>query len=365
MSSVEATASAARPSQKTVLVTGATGYLGSAVCRAFARAGWSVHGLVRRAEAADALLAEEVTPVIGAIAADLGFLDALLAAPSTQPFDVVVSCTEQFPFDEHWAHVTALLVRVAHHARRVGAPRPLVLVSSGCKDYGQTARRGAPGLAPHAETSPLSPPDIVRGRALGALGALEHPDLFDAAVLRPTPLFGYGGSYYGVLFEALGRLRGGGGGGGGGPGALPGHPDNICHGCHVDDCAEAYLALAAHPSRADVAGRCFNVSGRRYETVAEILAALGAEYGFEGCLSAAEGAEAGGLRGLEAVLGYSQWVDSTKIRRLTGWTDKRRLFSEDVRVYRLAYEAAARAGDTGVARIRDRVAGWVASGLSS
>ncbi|KAI1123173.1 NAD(P)-binding protein [Nemania abortiva] len=366
---VQATAAEARAPKKTVLVTGAGGYIGSAVSRAFVRAGWRVYGLVRRAEAANALIAAEITPVIGSLSPDLSFLDTLLAAPSTRPFDVVVSCTEQLPFDEHWAHVIAVLTKIGEHARRHNAAKPLVLMSSGCKDYGMTPRHGAPDLAPHDEGSPLRPMELLTGRTYCTLKVFEHTDLFDAAVIRPTPLFGYGGSYYGVIFEALGRLCESSSGSGGDAKVItgvkvPGHTDNIYHGCHIDDCADGYVALAEHPVRADVSGECFNISGYRYETVGDILAALAEEYGIDGGIATAPLSEVRPeLRALEPVFGFCQWVDSGKIRKLTGWTDKRELFSENVHAYRLAYEAAAAEGDAGVARIRDRVEGWVGSGL--
>ncbi|KAJ3564259.1 hypothetical protein NPX13_g7903 [Xylaria arbuscula] len=75
MSYAQATIALARPPPKTVLVTGANGFIGYAVSRAFVRAGWCVYGLTRRADTVDSLLAEEITPVIGSISADLSFVD--------------------------------------------------------------------------------------------------------------------------------------------------------------------------------------------------------------------------------------------------------------------------------------------------
>jgi hypothetical protein len=40
------------------------------------------------------------------------------------------------------------------------------------------------------------------------------------------------------------------------------------------------------------------------------------------------------------LFGFSQWVGGEKVRALTGWEDKRRLFSEEIGVFRRAYELA-------------------------
>ena len=52
---------------KTVFITGATGYVGRNVARAFRRAGRRVLGLTRDAAKAASLAAEEITPVIGTL----------------------------------------------------------------------------------------------------------------------------------------------------------------------------------------------------------------------------------------------------------------------------------------------------------
>ncbi|OTA89075.1 hypothetical protein M434DRAFT_113682 [Hypoxylon sp. CO27-5] len=332
--------------RKTVFVTGANGYIGFAVCRAFLRAGWRAYGLVRRPEAANALAAEEIIPIIGSISKDATFPEELYK--HTKTIDVIVSCTEAFPFGAHFEALLGSLLKLAKTSNSNGV-RPLVLMSSGCKDYGTTGVHGSPGLAPHTEESPLrpTPMDVLAERTYGTLKILEHTDLFDAAVLRPTPVFGYDSSYYGFALELAAaaakteerQLK------------LALDFNTILHGCHIDDCAEAYLALAEHADRAAVAGQCFNISAQRYDTLGSLAKALEAEYGLTG--GVVQGGDA--ALNLDIVLGYSQWVDSTKIRRLTGWTDKRMLLSENLHAYRLAYEEAARRGHVGVLRVKERI----------
>ncbi|KAI1089415.1 NAD(P)-binding protein [Rostrohypoxylon terebratum] len=342
-------------SAKTVFVTGANGYIGSAVCRAFVRAGWRAYGLVRRPEAASMLAAEEVTPIIGSISKDLTFLNDLYK--HTKAVDVIVSCTEQLPFGEHFEALVALFRELASTSDQNGV-RPLVIASSGCKDYGVTGVHGSPGLSPHTEESPLQPVDFVRERALHSLKIFTHTDLFDATLVRPTPLFGYDSSYYGLMFEAASAaagtkeraLR------------LSQNFNTILHGCHIDDCAEAYLALAEHADRAFIAGQCFNISAHRYDTLSSIAKALEVEYGLNGGVVEVSPADANSTASpLDLVLGYTQWVDSTRIRRLTGWIDRRMLLSENLHVYRMAYEEAAKRGHEGIRRIKERMGGALSS----
>ncbi|KAI2782528.1 NAD(P)-binding protein [Daldinia loculata] len=332
--------------KKSVFVTGANGYIGSAVCRAFVRAGWRVYGLTRRPEAAGTLYSEEIIPIIGSISTDSTFLADL--AKHTKTLDVIVSCTEQFPFGAHYDAAISLIRKLAATSNAHGT-RPLVLASSGCKDYGTTGTHGSPGLAPHTEASPLQPMDIIKERAFGCPKIFEQKDLFDAALLRPTPVYGYDSSYYGLAFELAAsaarsesRVL-----------EIPFDFGTIIHGCHIDDCAEAYVALAERADRDAVAGQCFNISAARYETLAMIAEALKVEYGLRDVVRAPNGVEAD--LSAYVALGHSQWVDSSKIRRLTGWTDKRLPFWEGLHVYRMAYEEAARRGHEGVLRVKERV----------
>jgi nucleoside-diphosphate-sugar epimerase len=138
---------------------------------------------------------------------------------------------------------------------------------------------------------------------------------------------------------------------------IPANPGSIMHATHVDDCGTAYLAIAEHKNRSAVDGKTFNISGYRYETAREVGEALAKEYGFDGGVEFIPPAEAPSSfpKGLQLVFNFSQWVSSDNIRQLTGWTDRRPLFSENLSVYRRAYEAAHRRGISNVLAIETRV----------
>lgn len=337
---------------KSVLVTGANGYIGSAICRAFVRAGWQTYGLIRKPTAAADLETAEVIPVIGTFT-NLTFLEDLYKRRDT--FDAIVSCTEQMPgYAAHFELVLGLVRAVAEKSNE-GGVRPLVLWTSGCKDYGTTGLHGSPSLAPHTEVSPLNTIDILRERAENCLRVFDYGHLFDAVVLRPTCVFGYSSSYYGAMYDnALQQLESG-----AKALTIPGNPNSIMHALHVDDCAEAYLALATHKDRSEVAGQAFNISGYRYETMGEVTEALARAYGFPGGVEYIPQEEAGESfpSGLHFVFSFSQWVGSDKIRRVTGWKDKRTLFSENADVHRRSYERLKQGGHGNIAEIQSRIKG--------
>ena len=261
------------PKHKTVLVTGANGYIGNAVARAFVRAGWITYGLIRNVQAQTLLAADEIIPVLGSTA-DLSFLDNLYAI--TRTFDVIVSTTEQIlDYIPHYNDTVALLRTLSETSNSAGV-RPLVLFSSGCKDYGMTALAGSEDLSPHTQTSPLNPPPFAINCASHAIKLFSQSDLFDAVVLRPTTVYGLSGSFYDPLFDIAAQAAEK------GVLELTADPNNILHGTHVDDCAEAYVAIAECGDRDVVEGQCYNISGYRYETLDKIANALVKEYGIRG-----------------------------------------------------------------------------------
>lgn len=335
---------------KNVLVTGANGYIGNAVARAFARAGWIAYGLVRSEQAATSLAAEEILPVIGGIDDVASHESIRQNLPPT--LHAIVSTTENIiDYVPHYENTIKLLRFLAISSTTHGV-RPVVIFSSGCKDYGVGPHYdGEPGLAPHTEESPLNAVHLLANRAKYAKKILDHKDVLSPVLVRPTNVFGRSASYYRGFFEVASRTSES-----KQPLTLPVLPNSICHAIHVDDCGDAYVAIAGHPRRDEVEGQVFNISARRYETVDEIGKALLAEY-----------SNLAGLKYVHpeqlplqenpwpaALIDFPQWTSSEKLRQVTGWRDVRPLFSEGMHVYRLAYETAVAARHENIEKMKER-----------
>ncbi|THC90310.1 hypothetical protein EYZ11_010226 [Aspergillus tanneri] len=311
---------------RTVLVTGANGYI----------------------DATPSLAREEIIPVLGS-PGDCSFLPALLEQQRT--FDVIVSTTEQvFDYEPHFQDIIATARTIAESSNASGV-RPLLVFTSGCKDYGMTSRADSSALSPHTEESPLNPPSVLIPRAMNAIKVFEHRDVFDAVVVRPTTVYGKSSSYYGAFLELaqLAREQDA-------PLKLPAHPKSVVHGTHVDDCADGYVRIA-EADRRTVASQCYNISGWRYETLDEVAEALVKEYGItKGVIYEPPKKEGFGSFDVVGMLtGFSQWVSSEKLRQETGWKDRRLLFSQGVKSYRIAYEQAVRDGHSNVLRVKEYI----------
>jgi nucleoside-diphosphate-sugar epimerase len=338
--------------RKTAIVTGANGFLGSAVAEAFVRAGYKTLGLVRKPEAISKLRTSEIMPILGT-PDDLSFLDELYR--QTTQFDVIVSCTEDLSdYKSHFDSVVKMLSTLAAKSQE-SRVRPLVLFASGCKDYGPGPLDG-PDARPFEEESPLAPPEVLFPRTTLSQTVLKHDDEYDAVVLRPTTLYGGSSSYYGPAFDIAAAAATS----GKGILTIAADPKSIMHGTHVADVAAAYVALAEAP-RDNVKGRCLNISSHRYETTEEVAQALAKEYGLTEVRFVKPQQPTQDKPGFDVVgllFGFSQWISSDCIRELTGWSDKRPLFSEGISLYRTAYEEAVKANHSDVRRVKGYVSSW-------
>lgn len=311
---------------KTILVTGANGYIGNAVSKAFVRAGWKTYGLIRSEKSALDLARNEIYPIIGT-PENLTFLNSV----KDVFFDTVVSNTEDWNNpDVHLEKVEIMLYTLAKRSVDAGI-RPLIMFTSGCKDYGRMKEiHGDENLTGHTELSPVNPPAALAKRAeLGIKLLQDRTSGFDSLVLRPTIVYGNSSSHYGTLFDLAAESKS--------TLTLIANAKAIMHSLHVDDCAEAYVALAEHPYREEVSHQAFNISNTRYETAEEIGMALAKSYHLNLNLLAPE-AEMNLDLSVHSLANFSQWVDSSKIRELTGWNEKRIRFTDGIEQYRMAYE---------------------------
>ncbi|KAK4183260.1 NAD dependent epimerase/ dehydratase [Podospora australis] len=331
------------------LITGANGYIGNAVARAFVRAGWTTYGLLRSSSSTTALALKEIIPIIGSIDDPI-----TLSKDSLPPIlDVIVSTTEVTTnYEPHFNNIVTLLRSLSQANISAGSPKPLVIFTSGCKDYGAdpTHLCSQPGQPqhpkPHTEETPLNPPSIVAARAFTALKILEHTDVFRPVLVRPTNVYGRSSSFYAGFFVATSEALAS---SGTQEIVVPASPNMMLCALHIDDCGDAYVAIASHASLSEVEGQVFNISPHRYETAQEIEEALVREY--KGLTVKYDESDNSSVW-LSMLAAFPQWTDSSKLRRLTGWEDKRPLFSEALGVYRRSFEAAEALGDPMIERLK-------------
>lgn len=317
-----------------------TSIVGHAIALAFVRAGYTTYGLVRKPSYLSTLAAEEIIPLLGSPASP-DFLPLL--EKENIVFDILISTTEQIlDYFPHYDDVVTLLRIIAKTTLEKKGTKPLLLFTSGCKDYGMSPYLAtSPNLAPQTEDSPLNPPPFAVDRANATKKILENADVLDVVVLRPTNVYGGNSSFYGLFFIAAEQAKEK------GVLEIDENPETVLHAVHVDDCADAYVALAEHADRKAISGQCYNISAAEYETLGDISKALAKEYGIEDGVRYVEGEEGRNSPDTNVdrmLMGFSQWVGSEKLRKQTGWTDRRQLFTEGLHQYRIAFDEARKRG---------------------
>jgi nucleoside-diphosphate-sugar epimerase len=228
-----------------VLLTGVTGYIGSAVLEAFARSGHSVTGIVRRASAAEPLQARG----IAAIVAELG--EPSTYADQAAGFDAYVHTA--FESSARGAEVDRVAVDtlLAAASRSPGA---VFVYTSGIWVLGPTPE-------PATEESPLNPTPLVAFRVAHEARVLAAGgDGLRTIVVRPGIV--YGGSR-GILSEMLkeasnGLMR------------VIGTGENHWPLVYDRDLADLYLKLATAPGAQGV----YHGADDMRQTVNEIVEAI-------------------------------------------------------------------------------------------
>lgn len=302
------------PAQR-VFVTGASGYVGSAVAARLVRAGHEVYGLTRRRDHARALAAVGVHPVLGDLAGAADWLGALQncdAAVHAASDDTGPAARDQNALEA--LRAAALDGRV----RRV-------IYTSGVWVNGA----GDPGVVVD-ESTPVRPLELVQWRVAHEEIALDLAS-HDVAVvvLRPGIVYGECRGILGAWFAEAHEHH-----------ALHYPGDGAQHWplVHRDDLAEAYALALEHAS----GGERFVLGDESRHRVKELAEAAAAAAGVPaGPTPAAE--VIGSLALYGRALLADMTVTSAKARRELGWVARHTSFVAEapalLREWTLAREA--------------------------
>lgn len=276
-----------------VFVTGATGYIGSAVIEVLVQRGHEVTGLVRTDLDASRLQERGVRPVLG----DLRRPDVLASAAAAA--DGVVNAATTYDADRGEVETTA----VSAMLDALGASgRPFVYTSDQLI-YGDT------GSEPADETRVLTPPPFLAWRPQIEQLVVTRPGVRGAA-LRATAVHGRGGNqlfpgwiaasaHDGVAgYVAEGRVR--------------------WSFVHVDDLARAY-ALALEGA---APGSIYNVAAEPAVSLRDLAAAIAEAAGVGGKTRSLTVEEAAPIFGPAAGLfaEANLMLSARRIREDLGWT---------------------------------------------
>ncbi len=297
-----------------VLVTGASGYIGSAVSQALSRNGHEVLGLVRTSEKGKALARAEVEPVLGSMEEPATWIDR------ARDCGAVVHCAAEYsPRFHELDRRTVEAVLTAQSSANL--PR-LFLYTSGVWVYGDTKGERVD------ESTRVNPPAVVAPRVdtervvLGASCAHVR-----TIVLRPGCVYGGRGGLTGAWFASAVQS---------GAAKIVGDGSFRWTMIHVEDLAELYrLALES-----SLTGVILNATDRSRSSVHDCARAASAAAGAKGKVATIPEPEAVAMFGSFAeCFAFDQHVDSSEAARRLGWQPRHSGFVDEARRCFLAWKA--------------------------
>jgi len=297
-----------------VFVTGATGYLGSAITARLARGGFEVRALTRGSDRTREVEALGARAVIG----DLDEPERLVA--EMKNCDIVVHVASDDTDAEAGDQAALEIIRTAAQDGRVRR----LLYTSGVWVHGDT--RGA--IAD--ETAPLAAAERVRWRPAHEQAALDLAEVEVAAiVLRPGMVYGgLGGTFGGWLREAREHRTI----------TYPGDGAQRWGLVHRDDMADAY-ALALEHSRG---GERYLLVDESRLTVREMAEALAGAAGAR-AISEDRRAVVERLGTKGAALLMDQQFTAARARRELGWVPRHTSLVAEARTLLREWESATQA----------------------
>jgi nucleoside-diphosphate-sugar epimerase len=275
-----------------IVVTGATGYVGSRVARRLIERGDQVTGVIRAPERATAL-PQGVAPLV----ADLSDAERIMQA--AEGVDAVLHTGFASHGADWFAAVElerALIERLS--AALAGSPTRLV-VANGTAFYGD-----APGLATEAQPIPASPFDI---RAKATAAATTTPSLNGVELRLASFVHGHGGSIFVPALVKVARETG--------RSIYVGDGDNRLSAVHVDGAARAFVAAA------DRGSGVYHIASRERLTMREL--AEGIAVGTRAVATSVSTEEAAALTDpfTASFLTLNNGLSAGRAARELGWSD--------------------------------------------
>jgi nucleoside-diphosphate-sugar epimerase len=280
-----------------VFVTGATGYIGSAVCEALKEAGHVVAGLARTEEKAGALEARGYLVVRGTLE-DLDVVEA-----AARDAGAVIHTAMEFD-EQAGARDRAAVEAILRGTREARKP---FIYTSGVWVMGDTRGRML------GEIAMLRPPALVAWRP-----AVEELVLASQGmVFRPGMVFGRKGGFLAGMFEEARRD---------GVVRVIGTGEYHWSCVHVDDLAKLYALAVAEPAPAEL----FITCGGMPQPVKKIALAVAQACGVEGKVESVDLEAARARMGPKTdCLVMDLKAGSTKAARFFGWkVEKPSVFDE-------------------------------------
>ncbi|KAI9886810.1 MAG: translocation protein S66 [Watsoniomyces obsoletus] len=323
-----------------VLVIGATGNLGGALCSALLRSGHTVYGLARNAAKAKTLSTQEVLPILGSVQDSQAYLSLI----SSAPIDVVVDASgaadgsNQLLSDLKSAGQARLETAKKNNLPLNSFQKLGFIYTSGMWVHGNSLEQVSdldPVSAGGPPISKLPAATIVGWRPQLEHDVLASTDVLDVGVLRPSLMYGKTSSVWAMLLAPI--LE-----------AVQKKENSVevlfDPGCmqplaHVEDVAEAYVKMVekVHVFAQSGVSPVFDLQ-TSWENMGVVLNAFARSVGFNGEIKPQDPFKTENV--FAQAMSTSVKGDSRRARQLLGWDPKRlEGFAAKMEVYGGAFKA--------------------------
>lgn len=297
-----------------IFVTGASGYIGRAVAKAFRSKGHIVYGLVRSEDNARLLSLDEIWPIIG----DLN-------NPETYNYilnevEVAVHCA--FENSENGVELDNKTIDTVLSVFSQSPLSKAFLYTSGVWIYGATGNQIAD------EATPVNPIDLVKWRSRHETKVLKASSShLRTVVLRPGCVFGGVGGLTSILFSTTYN----------GSVSIVGDGSNRWAMVHLEDLAYAYVSAIEK----ELTNVILNVVDDSSFTVKEMAEAVARAAGMPEKVVSFSLEEAQKRFGsLAPALMINQQINNARIKRLLHWSTHHAPFVNEIDIYYNAWKVA-------------------------